>query len=99
MVTSSKSLRGERDARRDAHRQRGGRALSDGRFDADGALDDVGGDVGLPAGERDALVLNVVGHDPILRGSVERLTPGRVLEHRVGHRIPRHHGRHLDRWL
>ena len=42
-------LRSERDAGRDTHRQRGGWALSYGRFDGDAALDDVGGDVGLPS--------------------------------------------------
>ena len=35
--------RGERDTRRDAHRQRSGRSLGYGRLDADRALYDVGG--------------------------------------------------------
>ena len=49
-------LRSERDAGRDTDRERGGRALSYGRLDADRALEDVGGRVGLPAGERECLV-------------------------------------------
>ena len=67
MVSFVEVLRSERDARRDTHRQRSGRALGDGRLDGDRALDDVGGDVGLPAGERDAFQLDVVGHASILR--------------------------------
>ena len=50
-----KVLRSERDALRNADRERGGRALSDGRLDADRALYDVGLSVGLLAGERGRL--------------------------------------------
>ena len=56
-------LRLEDDAGRNTYRERGGRALSYGRLYGYRALYDVGGGVGLTAGERQRLsVLDVVGH-------------------------------------
>ena len=51
---------------------------------------DVGGDVGLAAGERYAFQLDVVGHAPILRPAPERLPVRRAPQNRIRHRVLRH---------